>query len=147
MAGDDPDRFVPLLELRKAAQMAESGQVAAAVELSTACDRALAEATLVVETAGRRAHRAEVRLAELVAAGTTAALAMVGAAYSRRCRSALEHALVELDQASRASGASDQALQIARDRLVGARSGREAVERYLERARQARRQLQERRED
>lgn len=147
MSGADPDRFEPLLEIRRVAQRAEAGRVAEAVTVSDRRDRELAAAEERVAAARAQVARAEERLAGLAAAGTTAQLVCVAAAFARRCRGKLREAQAEREAAAGAQGASAAALAEARERLVAARAHREVVERYLERARQGQRKLRERREE
>jgi hypothetical protein len=147
MSGADPDRFEPLLEIRRVAQRAEVGRVAEAVTASTQRDRELAAAEVAVAVARGKVAQADDRLAALAAGGTTAQLVCMAAAYARRCRGELRNALAEREAAAGAQGASEATLAEARERLVAARNHREIVERYLERARLGRRQLRERREE
>lgn len=147
MAGADPDRFAPLLEIRKVAQRAEAGRVAEAATARARRDRELAAAEEAVAAARRKLLAAEARLGALAGEGATAALVSLAGAYARRCRGALGDALAEREAAAGARGASEALLQEARDRLVAARAHREVVERFLERSKKSRQQLRERREE
>lgn len=147
MPSADPDRFEPLLEIRRVAQRAEAGRVAEAVTVSDRRDRELAAAEERVEAARGLVARAEERLVGLAAGGTTAQLVCVAADYVRRCRRNLREAQAAREVAAGAQGESAAALAEARERLVAARAHREIVERYLERARLGQRQMRERREE
>lgn len=147
MASADPDRFEPLLEIRKVAQRAEAGRVAEAAATSARLDRELLTADERVKAAREKVLAADEEQARLAAAGATASLLCMAAAHAARCRGRLREALAERAAAAGAQGASEAALAEARDRLVAARNHREVVERFLEAAQRRKRQLRERREE
>ncbi len=147
MAVADPDRFEPLLEIRKVAQRAEVGRVAEAAAASVQRDRELLAAEAKVARHRAKVAAADEEQAKLAAAGATASLLCVAAAHAARCRGGLRDALAEREAAAGARGASEAALLEAQGRLAAARNHREIIERFLERAQKRQRQLRERREE
>jgi hypothetical protein len=147
MGGADPDRFEPLLAIRKVEQRVEAGQVAEAVAHSAERERVVTAARAAFDHAVRRAAAAEASFARVVADGASAALLAMALAYGRRCRARIRDAERELARALGDQGASQRELLQAQGRLATARGRRQVLERYLDRARQGQRQLRERRED
>ncbi|MEZ4364162.1 MAG: hypothetical protein R3B48_28570 [Kofleriaceae bacterium] len=147
MAGADPNRFEPLLGIRKVLQHAEVERVAESATRSQQRERDEERAIIDEAAARRKLEGAELAQAALATAGTTAARMCLAEAYARRCRARLRDATTALASARGASEASERELRSATERLAQARGERQVVESYMERARQQRRQLVERRRD
>lgn len=147
MAGADPDRFAPLLEIRKVAQRAEAGRVAEAATTAAQRERELRGADEAVAAARAKVAAAEERLGALAEGGARAATLALAGAYAGRCRGALRTVLADRAVAEGALGASEAALREARERLVAARNHREVIERFVERRRKSQQQLRDRREE
>jgi hypothetical protein len=147
MASADPDRFEPLLEIRKVAQRAEVGRVAEAATAAARRERELRAADEAVAAARAKLAAAEDRLGALAGGGASAATLALAGAYAGRCRGGLRKALADRAVAEGALDASAATLQEARERLVAARNHREVIERFVEQRRKSRQQLRERREE